>query len=528
MEKKTFYISTPLYYVNDVPHIGHAYSTIGADVLARFKKACGEKVFLLTGTDEHGQKVAKAAEEKGMASPKAFADSIVVHFKKAWEVLGIRYDRFFRTTDEDHYAAAKEFFLRVQKAGYIEKRSYEGWYCVYEETFHLEKDLGAGNTCPECGRPATRMQEENYFFTQSRLAEGLKAFLQEHPDFIQPETRRNEVLGSYLNAEGGVQDISITRSSVKWGIPVPGDEKQVLYVWFDALINYLTATGWPKEGYEKLWPADVHIIGKEILRFHAVLWPSMLKAAGLEVPTKVFGTGWIVNDGKKMSKSLGNVIDPIDWAERFGSDVVRYYLLRDVPFGLDASVSEAGLKSRYDTELADVYGNLLSRTLTIIEKQPGKKLPAGSGSAAASEFRQHAAEFKAKYLTHMERLEFHLALEALFALLRQANRYIDEKAPWKLAKDPSAEAQALMIQVLAEMHETLRVASLALLPFMPGKAKAALEHLGYPVASIAEDSSLQGRTLQDELAWDEKRAAGVEVSKGQPLFPKAAKVPSAV
>ncbi len=508
-QSKKFYITTPLYYVNDVPHIGHAYSTVGADVFARYQKARGRDVFFLTGTDEHGQKIAKAAAEKGYASPKALADDMVTHFKAAWSALGIEYDRFIRTTDQDHYAAATEFFNRVKAAGLIEKRSYEGWYCVHEETFYLEKDLAQpGNLCPECERPASRTKEENYFFLQSRLAEKMRAHLDSHPDFVMPEARRNEIMGSYFNAEGGVQDISITRSAVKWGIPVPGDEQQVLYVWFDALINYLTATGWPAPGYEKMWPADVHIIGKEILRFHAVLWPAMLLAAGIEAPKKVFGTGWIINDGKKMSKSLGNVIDPIDWATRFGPEVVRYYLLRDVPFGADASVSEAGLQGRYNSELADVLGNLLSRTLALYGKTPVAALTSDQDPLLLN-----ALSFWRDYAAAMDKLAFHEALERLFQLARAANEYIQRTEPWKMAKLTGEDDRRLLAHTLYCLLETLRMLGHGLRPFMPQTSEKLLEQLGQAKADW------QGQNLESLMAFNEKSDFG-RAAKGDSLFPK--------
>jgi methionyl-tRNA synthetase len=522
---KTFYITTPLYYVNGAPHIGHAYSTVGADALARYARACGRQVYFLTGTDEHGQKVAKAAEEKGFESPQALADAMVLQFKKAWEVLGISYDRFIRTTDADHIAAAQEFFRRVEKNGFLEKRPYEGWYCIYEETFWLEKDLKEpGNLCPDCGRPTQRMEEQNYFFLQSALAERLRAYLGEHPGFIQPETRRNEVLGSYLEAKDGVTDVSITRSSVKWGIPVPGDDRQVLYVWFDALINYLTATGWPKPGFEKLWPADVHIIGKEILRFHAVLWPSMLMAAGIEPPSKVFGTGWIVNDGKKMSKSLGNEIDPLDWAARFGPEVLRYYILREIPFGMDGSVSEEGIQKRYNSELANDLGNLLNRSLTMLDKYCEGRVPSRPGDAFQSDpLRQDLAGFWGDYAAAMDSLAFHQALDAIFARVRSANQYIDSQAPWKKAKLEGGRPE--LENCLYNLAEALRIAAYAMSPFMPQAAAGMLAQLGLPATSLDTRGELQGTTLAAACQWG-LFEGGHATAKGEPLFPRAEAVPA--
>jgi methionyl-tRNA synthetase len=518
---KKFYITTPLYYVNDVPHAGHAYATISADVLARYKRACGREVFLLTGTDEHGQKIEKAAAEKGAASPKAFADSIVPAFKKAWEVLDISYDRFIRTTDDDHKAAATELWKRVQAAGYIEKRNYEGWYCIYEETFHLEKDLHQpGNLCPECDRPAQKTQEQNYFFKLSAFGPKLKEFLDANPDLVQPASRRNEVLGSYLDAKDGVQDISISRATLKWGIPVPGDPDHVFYVWFDALTNYLSATGWPDPKYRELWPADVHIIGKEILRFHAVLWPAMLLAAGVETPKQVYGHGWLVNDGKKMSKSLGNVIDPLDWAGRFGTEVLRYYLLREVPFGQDGSISEAGIEGRYNAELANGLGNLLSRSAALCEKNAVVFAPWSGAEDADKELLAVAAATKAKYLKAMDALAFHEALEAVNELIRAANKYVDERAPWTLAKDKSEAGQKALGHVLYAVAEAGRLCLVALAPWMPKTAEKGLAGLGYAPGSLfGPRTESKGETLDALLDWG-KLPAGLSLKKGEGLFPR--------
>ena len=368
---KSFYVSTPIFYVNDVPHLGHAYATLGADVLARFMRGCGREVVFSTGTDEHGLKVEKASREKGFASPQALVDETAPRYNALWSKLAITHDRFIRTTDADHKAVATRFWRTVAANGFIEKRQYQGWYCVHEETFWPESQLRQpGNLCPDCGRPAELGTEENYFFKQTAFVERLRAHLASHPDFVAPALRRNEILGSYLNAENGVHDQSVSRSNFTWGIPVPGDPAQVIYVWFDALINYITMAGWGQddERFAKVWPADVHIIGKDILRFHAVLWPAMLMAAGIELPKQVFGTGLIMNDGVKMSKSLGNAIDPHDWIDRYGADTVRYYLLREIPYGQDGSISESGIVVRYNAELANGLGNLLSRCAALCEK----------------------------------------------------------------------------------------------------------------------------------------------------------------
>ena len=519
-KKKTFYITTPLYYVNDVPHIGHAYSTVGADVLARYKRAQGVPTVLQTGTDEHGQKVARAAEEKGKASPRELVDEVVVHYQDLWKLLNISHDRFYRTTSEAHYRAASEFFDRVRKAGFLEKRSYSGWYCVHEETFWPETQLKQpGNLCPDCERPAQQQQEENWFFLQTAFVEKMRAFMKDHPDFVQPKSRRNEILGSYLEAEGGVHDISVTRSTVSWGIPVPGDEKQVLYVWFDALINYLAGCGWPDgDSWEESWPADVHIIGKDILRFHAVMWPAMLLAAGVEAPRKVFGTGFIVNDGKKMSKSFGNVIDPARWVERFGADVVRYYILREVPFGQDGSVSDQGIQDRYDKELANDLGNLLNRSLNMLSKYFDGKVPAPSAALDGSEFVARARGMWDAYSKEMDALAFHQALEKVFEVVRDANAEIDRQAPWKLAKDESKKQE--LADCLYSLAETLRIVWLALWPFMPEKAAAAFGQLGLDATSLFEaNGAAKESGTADLSAWGGLKE-GHALQKGEPLFPR--------
>jgi methionyl-tRNA synthetase len=516
LKDKVFYITTPLYYVNDVPHVGHAYATVGADVLARYQRAKGREVFFLTGTDEHGQKVEKAAQEKGYAGPQALADDVVIHFKEAWSVLNISYDRFIRTTDKDHKETAAKFWKTVQDNGYIEKRMYEGWYCIYEENFWPESQLvEPGHLCPDCKRPTTLTKEENFFFKQTSFVEAMRGHIASHPEFVAPELRRNEILGSYLNLEGGVHDQSISRSNFRWGIPVPGDDKQVIYVWFDALINYITAAGWGSdpERFKTLWPADVHIIGKDILRFHAVLWPAMLLAAGLELPKKIFGTGMILNEGKKMSKSLGNGVDPLDWARRFGVDVLRYYLLREVPFGSDGSISEEGIQKRYNTELANDLGNLLNRTLTMLDKYCDGCAPEPVKDAMGI----RVAAFWSRFSGAMDGLAFHHALDEIFSLVREANRHIDEQAPWKLAKDPSKKEQ--LQACLYNLLEAIRVCGFALTCFMPSTASKLLEQLGLPEA-VDNTGALKGMNLDAACSFGGFKA-GHKTAKGEPLFPRA-------
>jgi methionyl-tRNA synthetase len=456
-------------------------------------------------------------------------DEVKGRWVEAWKTLDITNDDFILTTEERHKRAARKFFAAVQAAGFIEKRSYKGNYCVHEETFWPETQLlQPGDLCPDCKRPTQMMEETNYFFKQSAFADALRAHLKAHPEFVQPEARRNELLGSYLEAKDGVTDISITRQSLKWGIGVPGDDSQVIYVWFDALINYMTAVGYgsadPAEQarFDKWWPADVHLIGKDILRFHALLWPAMLMAnrdaehpQGQALPRKVFGTGLIMNEGVKMSKSLGNAIDPFEWARDYGVDVLRYYLLREVAFGYDGSISKAGIEKRFNTELANDWGNLLSRSVAMTEKFFAGLTPAAApqpGDALEAAGRAFAPAYRAA----MDAMSYHEALESVFVLIRAANKYVDDKAPWKLAKDP-ARAQELA-GTMNSLLEALRLAGLALAPFMPESAARSLAQLGYePGEVFAGRGALRGKPLDEALAWGGIEP-GRKVKKGEPLF----------
>jgi methionyl-tRNA synthetase len=496
--------------------------------MARFKRACGVEVFFTTGTDEHGQKVEKAAQEKGLSGPKELADQVVKRYQELWVKLNISNDDFIRTTEERQHKAVTKFFQTVYDAGFIEKREYEGWYCVHEENFWPEPQLKQpGNLCPDCGRPAQHSSEMNFFFKQSEFKAVLKEYVLAHPDFIFPENRRNELLGSYLNAPDGVQDVSITRSNFKWGIPTPVDKDQVIYVWFDALINYLTVAGYgaDEERFKRLWPADAHLIGKDILRQHALLWPSMLMAhkdkehpQGLTLPRRVFGTGIILRDGVKMSKSLGNTVDPAEWADIYGVDVLRYYLLREVPFGQDGTVSLDSFKRRYESELANDLGNLCSRTLTMIEKYCSGKIPR-TDLDENDELVKAGKAFAGKYFPRMENLVFHEAQEAVLELARLANRYVDGKAPWKLAKDPAKSGE--VDRCLYNLAETLRLAAYALIPFMPVMAPKMLAQLGLEAESkIRPKGTLASGNLLEALKWGGLKP-GTPTAKGLPLFPRA-------
>ena len=479
------YLTTPIYYVNDKPHIGHAYTSLAADVLARWKRLQGHDVFFLTGTDEHGQKVEKAAQDAG-EDPQAFTDRVSQSFRTLTEAMGFSNDAFIRTTEARHRVACQELWKRLADRGEIYLGGYEGWYAVRDEAFYgtdelVERD---GAKFAPSGAPVEWVTEPSYFFRLSAWQERLLAFYEANPDFIAPASRRNEVI-AFVKA--GLQDLSISRTSFRWGVPVPGDDAHVMYVWLDALTNYVTALGWPDESTEawKFWPADVHFVGKDILRFHAIYWPAFLLAAGMEPPRRVFAHGWWTNEGQKISKSLGNVIDPLALVEEFGLDPVRYFLLREVPFGQDGDFSRSALVNRTNGELADVLGNLANRTLALIQRNCDGRLPPEAERAEADEELFGPLTGLAEAIErHLDRQEFHLALEAIFAAARAGNGYITAQAPWALKKtDP-----ARMAVVLRHLHTALRCYATLLQPFMPATMSALLEQLGVPEASRGLDS----------------------------------------
>jgi len=509
-KRKTFYITTPIYYVNDVPHIGHAYTTIAADVLARYKRLTGHEVFFLTGTDEHGQKVEKAAAERG-ESPRQLADRVMTRFQRLWERLNISNDKFIRTTDFDHYKAVTAFFKKVQEKGNIYLGQYEDWYCVFDEAYWTEFQLTDGK-CPTCGRAVEKLKEESYFFRMSNYQNQLLRFLRKQLNFIKPQSRRNEVIRF---VEGGLRDLSISRISFRWGIPVPGDDRHVIYVWFDALTNYLTAIGFGKDQktFNRFWPADVHIIGKDILRFHAVYWPCFLFSAGLKLPKQIFSHGWWTVNGEKMSKSKGNVVDPDVMIDRYGVDAFRYFLLREVPFGEDGDFSEAALVQRINSELANDLGNLFSRELTMLERHHQGTVPKPSVKNLTKPDRQLslvAKQLYPKIQKEMEGLQFHSALKEIWRLVDLANRYIEQSAPWDLAKHP--EKQARLKTVLYNSAEALRILSLYLFPFMPKTAQEMAKQLGLKTdwAKI---------NLKTEVQWGRLKP-GTKIEKESQLFPR--------
>lgn len=504
---KFFYLTTPIYYVNDVPHIGHAYTTLACDVLARYKRARGYQVSFLTGTDEHGQKVEKAAQAKG-ETPLELADRVVKRFQSLWEKLNISNTDFIRTSQERHKLGVQELFQRIEAKGDIYLGEYEDWYCTPCETFWTETQLMDGN-CPDCGRPTDKLKEESYFFRMSKYQEQLLAHIEANPDFIQPKTRRNEIL-SFIRE--GLRDLSISRTSFSWGIPVPGNERHVLYVWFDALTNYITALGYPQDtdnDFATYWPCDVHVIGKDILRFHTVYWPTFLMAAGIPLPKKVFAHGWWTVEGQKMSKSLANVVEPNMLIDKYGVDAIRYFLLREVPFGLDGDFSHTGLVHRINSDLANDLGNLVSRSTAMLNKYFDGTLPAPTAADPQDEALQaRVAEVIKTIDEQMSDLAFNKALQSIWTLVSAANKYIDDSAPWALAKDPANRER--LGTVMYTLLETIRLIGLLAAPFMPETGVAIRAILGLDTANLQLDGQDHWGGLQP----------GTSIAKAEPLFPR--------
>ena len=486
--ERRFYLTTPIYYVNDKPHIGHAYTSLAADVLARWKRMAGDQVFLLTGTDEHGQKVEKAAEARGM-DPQAFTDQVSQAFRDLAAQMDFTNDDFIRTTEERHKQACSALWLRLQERGHIYLGHYEGWYAVRDEAFYGPDEITEknGQKFAPTGAPVEWVREPSYFFRLSAWQDWLLQYYEDNPDFIGPQTRRNEVISFVKN---GLTDLSISRTSFKWGVKVPGDEAHVMYVWLDALTNYITALGYPNENTElwKFWPADVHFVGKDIVRFHAIYWPAFLEAAGLPVPRRVFAHGWWTNEGQKISKSLGNVIDPVGLIEQYGLDPVRFFLLREVPFGNDGDFSRKSLIQRLNSELANDLGNLAQRTLSLIQRNCEGKLP--PQAVAIEDDAPLMAPLDSLVGTvgaYLDRQEYHLALEEIWRNIRAANLYITQQQPWALKKTDLVR----MNGVLRHLHTAMRAYATVLLPFMPTTMGSLLDQLGVPadarlLASLGE------------------------------------------
>lgn len=512
-KKKTFYITTPIYYPNSHLHIGHAYSTVAGDAMARYKRLRGYDVMYLTGTDEHGQKIQKSAEAAGK-DPQTFVDEIVAGIQKLWGALDISYDDFIRTTEPRHKKVVQKIFQKLLDQGDIYLGEYEGWYCVPCESFFTDRQAEGGK-CPDCGRDIQKIKEKSYFFRMSKYVDKLLAFYEENPDFIQPESRKNEMIQNFIKP--GLEDLSISRTTFDWGIPVASDPEHVVYVWLDALTNYITAIGYLSDDeeqrarFEKYWPADVHLVGKDIVRFHTIYWPIFLMALGLPLPKKVFGHGFFQVMGEKMSKSKGNVIDPIPLIERYGLDSVRYYLLREVPFGADGVFTPEAFVERANADLSNDLGNLLHRTLAMLNKYFDGVVPERVENATEHDQKlvEKARETVHKVEEAMEELQSSVALSAIWELVRFGNRYIEATQPWNLAKDE--EKRSTLGSVLYHLLEELRMVSILIQPFMTQAPAKMWEQLGI------EDANL---TTWDSLYTFGALKPGTKTKKGQPIFPR--------
>ncbi|MCI0354384.1 MAG: methionine--tRNA ligase [Acidobacteria bacterium] len=517
MDKRKFYITTPIYYVNALPHVGHTYTTIVCDAVARFHRMLGNDTWFLTGTDEHGQKVERSAAAAGKA-PRALTDEVAGAYRALWDRMGIRYDDFIRTTEDRHKRGVQELFRRLRDKGFIYKGRYSGQYCTFDELY--VDAAGPGAPCPECGRPTEAVSEENYYFKLSAMEERLLRHYNEHPEFIRPETRRNEVMAF---VRGGLRDLSVSRTSVKWGIPVPDDEAHVIYVWLDALANYATAVGFGSpdkkdlERYERYWPADVHMVGKEIVRFHCVYWPAFLMAAELPLPRSIIAHGWLLFEEGKMSKSRGNIVRTETVLDVLGADALRYFLMREVVFGQDGAFSLDALAARFNADLANDYGNLSSRTLAMITRYFRAEVPYPSGRAARTPadkaIADAATQTIASYRTLFEDYQFSRALEAAWSLIGAVNKYLVENEPWAAAEKPDEESRSRLATILYTAAETLRIVTALVHPVMPDSTARIWAQLGLGTIT---------KVRLDQLKWGQLKHA-TKLGKVEPVFPRTDK-----
>ena len=509
MDKQKFYITTPIYYPSDKLHIGHSYCTVATDTMARYKRLRGYDVMFLTGTDEHGQKLERIAKGQGV-TPKEYIDKVVVGIKELWKTLNISYDKFIRTTDDYHVKTVQKIFKQLYDQGDIYKSTYEGWYCTPCESFFTEHQLVDGK-CPDCGREVEKVKEESYFFRLSKYQDRIIKYMEENTEFLQPNTRQNEMINNFLKP--GLEDLAVSRTSFKWGIPVEFDPGHIVYVWVDALSNYISALGYGSDDdslFQKYWPADVHVVGKEIVRFHSIIWPAMLMALNLPLPKQIFGHGWLVINGGKMSKSVGNVVDPNVLVEKYGVDAIRYFLLREIAFGQDGNFNNEALIQRINSDLANDLGNLVSRTVGMIEKYFNGTLPeTQTATQFDDDLIQTAKNIVPKVETNMDKMMFSDALIELWNLIRRTNKYIDETQPWILIKDESKHSE--LANVLYNVTESIRIISILLQPFMPNTPELIWQQIGLESGELT--------------AWDSAKEWGklsktLSVKKGNVIFPR--------